>query len=278
MQRNLKISVIITTYNWPEALSLTIKSLNQQKTNFNFEIIIADDGSTIKTRNLINDARQKSKHPIKHIWHEDNGYRRSKILNKAILRSEGEYCLFVDGDCVCPKNFVEKHAKLAEKNHFIAGSRILISESYIKKHLTPTTSPNQFNLPNLIKLRLNKNCNKILPLIPLPLNKFRKFFTKKWKNAKGCNLGIWKNDLIKIKGFDERYEGWGHEDSDLIIRLINSGIKRKSGKFAVTVIHLGHPLLDRSNQKQNFENLMTTLKGKTTKATMGIDAYTEELP
>jgi len=83
-------------------------------------------------------------------------------------------------------------------------------------------------------------------------------------------LGIWKKDLIKIKGFDEKYQGWGHEDSDLIIRLINSGIKRKSGKFAVTVIHLGHPILDRSNQKQNFERLMGAIKNKKIKAEIGI--------
>lgn len=277
MQKNLKISVIIKTYNWPEALSLVLKSLNQQKTKYKFEVIIADDGSNSQTLSLINNLKNQLKYQLKHIWHEDLGFRASTILNKAIIDATGEYCVFVDGDCVCPKNFIEKHGHLAEKNYFVAGSRILISEKQVKHALQENTSANQFNLPNLIKLRLSRNCNKVLPLISLPLNKLRKISPNKWKNAKGCNLGIWREDLLKINGFDQRYEGWGHEDSDLIIRLINSGIKRKSGKFAATVIHLGHPFLDRSNQKQNFENLMATLKEKKTEASIGIDAGIEEL-
>ena len=270
MPNNFTISVIITTYNWPEALSLSIKSLKQQKTKFNFEIVIADDGSNKKTEELINKITDQSSLPIKHIWQEDKGYRRSKILNKAIKESSGDYCVFVDGDCICPPSFIEKHARLAERNYFVAGSRILISEQYTKETLNTKIEPNHFYGSNLIKLRMQKHCNKISNLMPLPLAGLRKIFPNKWKNAKGCNLGIWKDDLIKIKGFDEKYKGWGHEDSDLIIRLINYGAKRKSGKFAAIVIHLGHPILDRSNQKQNFERLMETLNNKKTEAEVGL--------
>ena len=177
--------------------------------------------------------------------------------------------MVVDGDCICPPNFIEKHGQLAEKNYFIAGSRILISEQYTKDNIKKI-EPSQFYGSNLIKLRMQKHCNKISNIIHIPLGGLRKMFLNKWKNAKGCNLGVWKNDLLKVKGFDEKYEGWGHEDSDLIIRLINYGVKRKSGKFSATVIHLGHPLLDRSNQKQNFENLIKTLKSKKTHADNGI--------
>ena len=270
MPNNFTISVIIKTYNWPEALSIVLKSLNVQKTSIKFEVIIADDGSTQSTEDLIQNFRPNLKYELKYLWQEDKGFRASRILNKAIKESSGDYCVFVDGDCICPPSFIEKHARLAERNYFVAGSRILISEQYTKETLNTKIEPNHFYGSNLIKLRMQKHCNKISNLMPLPLAGLRKIFPNKWKNAKGCNLGIWKDDLIKIKGFDEKYKGWGHEDSDLIIRLINYGAKRKSGKFAAIVIHLGHPILDRSNQKQNFERLMETLNNKKTEAEVGL--------
>ena len=167
------------------------------------------------------------------------------------------------------RKFIEKHGKLAEKL-FVAGNRVLISERYTKETLNYKTEPSNFYFKNLIKTKMQKNCNKISTLIPIPLAGLRKIFPYKWKKAKGCNLGIWKKDLLNINGFDECYEGWGYEDSDMVIRLMNSGVKRKSGKFAVTVIHLGHPILSRSNEKQNYDKLMQTLKSKITLPKLGI--------
>jgi glycosyltransferase involved in cell wall biosynthesis len=267
----MQISVIIKTYNWPEALSLVLKSLDTQKTNIKFEVIVADDGSDARTLDLINNLRANLNYPLKHVWHEDRGFRASKILNKAITQAKGDFCVFTDGDCICPKNFVHKHAKLAEKKFFTSGSRILISEEQSKKVIQRKDYFKHFSLLDMIKLRITKNCNRISPIVPLPFKPFRKLFPNKWKNSKSCNLGIWREDLLKVNGFDESYEGWGHEDSDLIIRLINSGVKRKSGKLEVTVFHLGHPLLDRSKQKNNFVKLMQALKSKRTKPVIGIE-------
>lgn len=267
----MQISIIIKTYNWPESLSLVLKSLDTQKTNIKFEVIIADDGSDARTLDLINNLKTNLNYPLKHVWHEDRGFRASKILNKAITQARGEFCIFTDGDCICPKNFVQKHAKLAEKKFFTSGSRILLSEKYSKKITQQNDCFKGFSLLNMIKLRFTKNCNRILPIFPLPIKPPRKLFPNKWKNSKSCNLGVWREDLLKVNGFDESYEGWGHEDSDLIIRLINSGVKRKSGKFEATVIHLGHPLLDRSKQKNNFDKLMQTLKSKRTEPVIGIE-------
>lgn len=279
MQKKLKISVIVKTYNWPEALSLVLKSLNQQKTKYQFEVIIADDGSTKSTTELINTLRPKLSYQIKHIWHQDLGFRASTISNKAIQQATGNYCIFIDGDCICPKSFIAKHAQLAETNYFVAGGRVLVTEQYTKQALSDKNiEPAHFSFFNLCKLKLHKQCNKVHPLIYLPLANFRKLSSKKWKNAKCCNLATWKQDLLNVKGFDEQFEGWGHEDSELVARLINSGVKRKNGKFATTVIHLGHKLLDRNKQAQNFASLMQTLNNQKTQTKTGLESnkkYTE---
>ena len=184
----MQISIIIKTYNWPEALSLVLKSLDTQKTNIKFEVIIADDGSDARTIDLINNLKTNLNYPLKHVWHEDRGFRASKILNKAITQARGEFCIFTDGDCICPKNFVQKHAKLAERKFFTSGSRILLSEKYSKKITQQNDCFKGFSLLNIIKLRFTKNCNRILPIFPLPIKPLRKLFPNKWKNSKDLSV------------------------------------------------------------------------------------------
>ena len=118
------ISVIVTTYNWPDALLLCLDSLNNQNDK-NFEIIIADDGSTQKTRQLINEFKQHTSIVIQHIFQDDLGFRAGTIRNKAAATSKGKYLIFLDGDCIVRPNFISRHRQLAEKGFWIPGNRIL---------------------------------------------------------------------------------------------------------------------------------------------------------
>ena len=130
--KKIKVSILVSTYNWPEALELSIRSMFAQ-TILPDEIVIADDGSKQDTKDLINKLRKETTIPIKHIWHEDEGFRRTMILNKAIAQVSADYILQVDGDVILSPHFVSDHLDLAEKNYFVCGSRVKLSQETTQK-------------------------------------------------------------------------------------------------------------------------------------------------
>lgn len=252
------ISVIVTTYNWPDALKLCLDSLYAQHDPA-FEIIIADDGSTPTNHALAESYCTASPVPIYYVHHDDQGFRAGTIRNKAVAYSHGNYLLFIDGDCVCPVGFIARHRQLAESGCFVPGNRVLLNESFTQKVIEKYIPLHQKPLSYFINLRLQKKINRILALIRFPLGFLRGMQSKKWQKAMTCNLGLWKNDFMNINGFDELFEGWGYEDSDLVIRLIHAGIKRKEGRFAVAVLHLWHRQNDRSQHDANYQRLLSRL-------------------
>lgn len=255
------ISVIVTTYNWPEALEACLNSLFAQ-TDRNFEIIIADDGSGFETSDFISRIILNSPITIRHISQEDLGFRAATIRNKAALASHGRYLLFLDGDCVALPTFISRHRKLAEPGYFVPGNRILINRHYTAELLTKNISVFTKPLRFFLQQRVKGNINRFLPLFKLPWNTWRYLKPRHWKNAMTCNLAMWKDDFLAVNGFDESFEGWGYEDSDLIIRLIHSGIKRKEGRFAVPVLHLWHPHNDRIHHDENYQRLISRVDDK----------------
>lgn len=267
------ISVIVTTYNWPAALELCLDSLYAQHDQ-DFEIIIADDGSTFANQALSQVYCVKSPVPIQYVHHEDQGFRAGTIRNKAVARSRGQYLLFIDGDCICLPEFVARHRQLAESGYFVPGNRVLLSELFAKEVIDHHIALHRKSLSNFIVLRIKKKINRIAPLIRLPLGFIRKLQPAKWQKAMTCNLALWKSDFLRANGFDELYEGWGYEDSDLIIRLINAGIKRKEGRFALPILHLWHTHNDKSKQAINFQRLLDRLAQRDlVAASKGVSQY-----
>ncbi|MBL6987956.1 MAG: glycosyltransferase family 2 protein [Methylobacter sp.] len=253
------ISVIVTTYNWPAALELCLDSLFAQNDR-NFEIVIADDGSTPVNQALTQVYCAKSPVSIQYVHHDDQGFRAGTIRNKAVAVSQGEYLLFIDGDCVLGPEFIARHRQLAEIGCFVPGNRVLLSESFTQEVIENHIQIYKESLLYFISLRLQNKINRISAFIRLPLGFLRKLQPKKWQKAMTCNLAVWKNDFLRTNGFDELFEGWGYEDSDLVIRLIHAGIKRKEGRFAVPVLHLWHRHNDKSKQDSNYQRLMDRLK------------------
>jgi glycosyltransferase involved in cell wall biosynthesis len=267
------ISVIVTTYNWPEALKLCLDSLFAQS-DLDFEIIIADDGSTASNLEKARRYCENSKVPVQYVHHDDRGFRAGTIRNKAVARATGDYLLFVDGDCLMRPDFVGTHRQLAEAGYFVPGNRILLSRSFTDQVLNAKIAIYLKSWPYFLLSRLLGKINRISALIKLPLGRLRLQQPRKWQKAMTCNLALWKTDFVSVNGFDELFEGWGYEDSDLVIRLIHAGVKRKEGRFALPVLHLWHPHNDKSRQDINYRRLMERLaKQDLTIAEKGVSQY-----
>lgn len=245
------ISVLLATYNWPEALSLCLQALREQ-TNKNFEIIICDDGSKDETRTLISEFQKDFPVPLKHLWQEDDGFRKTLILNEGIKSANGEYLVFLDGDCIPQIDFIAQHLKLSEKNHLVTGSRILSSQQLTTDLCSNGHWSHKKLRSNALTWGLKGLLNKWLPLfIKLPNVSGRLYKKFEWRRIKGCNMACWKSDAEAIGGFDESLLGWGHEDADFIFRLQKNGVIRKSGAWATEVIHLWHKMVDKQTAEKN---------------------------
>ena len=253
------ISVILATYNWPEALSLCLHSLNAQ-TDLNFEVVIADDGSKPETTTLINDFKSIVKFPLGHVWQEDIGFRKALILNQAIAEAKGEYLVFLDGDCLVQPDFIAQHRSLARQGNLVTGSRVLLGQGITRQWLFEQTSAGlkypiwsfKRTVWRLPFMRLKSYVNKLLPFyFKLPFNRWRIYSSFVWRRIKGCNMACWKKDAVRIAGFDATLTGWGHEDADFVFRLQDSGVRRVSGAWATEVLHLDHPVSDRAKAEEN---------------------------
>ena len=266
------ISLIITTYNRPDALALVLNALTVQ-TFERFEVIVADDGSKPETQQLLKTLRLP--YPLHHVWQQDDGFRAAMARNRAVAKATGSYLIFLDGDCIPRPNFVEQHWKLAEKNCFIVGNRILLNQSFSEHVIQQHIPIWQWSRKQWLSAYLHKKINRLLPLLHLPFNFLRKTKHEKWQGAKTCNLAVWKTDFLKINGFDEYFQGWGHEDADLVIRLLRSGIQRKEGRFALPVFHLWHPFCDRTQEQSNQQRLKQILQSQLIFASKGLNQYLE---
>ena len=274
---SFEISVIVTTYNWPHALAAVLSALGEQDYS-HFEIVVADDGSDWATTAVIQDHAVRRRRSLLHVWQPDEGFRAAAIRNKAIRNSKGDYVIFLDGDCIPRPEFVSRHAALAEEGSFVTGNRVLLSRKATKRALSNDIALHRLSFTDWLRWRLTGRVNRLLPLISLPDSRWRQGNRTKWKGAMSCNLAVWRHDLDTINGFDERYRGWGLEDSDLVIRLFNSGVFRKEGRFATAVIHLWHEKHDRRWSIDNWTILKAVQETGAIRATKGLDQLPVRMP
>ncbi len=256
------ISILLATYNWPQALKLCLESLATQ-TDSHFEIIIADDGSTESTKQVIDQIKLTFPVSITHLWQDDQGFRKTKILNQAIAAAHGDYLVFLDSDCIVQPDFVARHRALAQKGYLVTGSRVLLNEKFTQQLLTWPKWDFQRFCSGLISERLSGGINKYLPFkIKLGNGSWRDYKKFVWRRIKGCNMACWKADAEAINGFDETLTGWGHEDADFVFRLQRHHIVRKSGSWATEVLHLFHKINDQSNATENARRVREKIMAK----------------
>lgn len=232
---DISVSLIVATYNNPRFLKLCINSILNQ-TVLPSEIVIADDGSTEETNQLILSLKKISTIPIFHIWQPDNGFRLGAIRNIAIAAAKGDYIIQIDGDLILEKHFIQDHIYHIRPHTLLQGPRVLISE---EKTALIIENKNQVNLSIFssgINHRENALRSKIVSnyLATRYRNKYPVYY------ARGCNMSFFKEDFVAINGYDEDFVGWGHEDSDLTLRMLNSGIKKHYIKFHCVEFHLFH--------------------------------------
>ena len=260
----MRVSLIITTYNRPEVLSLVFKSIEDQTLHPD-EIIIADDGSGNSTKECIDDFQRSSSISIIHSWQEDKGFRVAKSRNKAIAKSNYEYIILIDGDVILHEKFIENHLNHAEKNFFVQGPRVLLNESITKKIID-----SQNKNISLFSRGLANRKNAIYSAF---LSKL--FLTRKnvLNGIKTCNLGFYKSDCIKVNGFNNAIEGWGREDSEFVARLINNNVCRKNIHFNTIQFHLWHQKSSREVLQKNNLILQKAINSKLNWCDNGINQY-----
>ncbi|MEA2930916.1 MAG: hypothetical protein QOG38_3344 [Hyphomicrobiales bacterium] len=268
---NEPISVVVSTYERPNALAAVLRGLSRQEDR-HFEVVVADDGSGPATAAEIGEWKTRLGIPLVHVRHEHDGFRAAEIRNRAILASTGAYCVFLDGDCIPRPDFVARHRALAEPGWFVAGNRILLSAALTKRVLGEGLEPEHWSLAALLR-RWPRGVNRLLPALRLPLGAFRKREPSRWEGARTCNLAVWRADLDRIDGFDANFSGWGLEDSDLAIRLIHAGVRRKDGRCATGVFHLWHSANDRARLPENQARLDEVMHSGRIRALRGLSAF-----
>jgi glycosyltransferase involved in cell wall biosynthesis len=263
------ISVITTTFEREDALDAVLRGLSRQSDR-GFEVVIADDGSGSATARLIQDWTSRLGVALTHVWQEHRGFRAAGVRNRAVRASRGSYFIFLDGDCIPRADFVVKHRRLAEAGWFVAGNRVLLSHTLTDIVLRQGREPETWTMGAFARQRLRGEINRLMPLIPLPLGPARKAQAHRWQGCRSCNLAVWRSDFERVNGFDASYTGWGKEDSDLAVRLLHAGIKRKDGRFATGVLHLWHPEADRSRLPHNEAMLGRVVAGDDVAAGCGL--------
>ncbi|QBH99952.1 glycosyltransferase family 2 protein [Pseudoduganella sp. SL102] len=276
MQPASKISVIVTTYNRPDALTAVIEACFAQD-DPHFELIIADDGSTNNTRDCVEALRRRSPVPLRHVWQPDEGFRAARVRNLGTLAASGDYIVFLDGDCIPEKNFVSQHRRLARPGFLVSGSRVLLSERYTRVLLETHVNLHRLRAIDRLKLRLGGDFNKFLQTVMVLPDAGRERRKFSWRRIKSCNLAVWRSDLDRVNGFDQSFKGWGHEDSDLVVRLFNAGVHRKDGAFATEVYHLWHHENRRDQETSNREIVLRRAADGTRVATAGLQELAAEL-
>ena len=264
------ISVIVPTYDRPDALAAVLRGVARQSDR-HFEVVVADDGSGPETAAVIERGRGALGVPLHHVRHEHDGFRAAEIRNRAILESRGGYVIFLDGDCIPRPDFIAQHRGLAEPGWFVAGNRILLSPELTTQVLAHDLAPERWGFPSLL-VRWPRGVNRLAPALRLPLGALRKARPTRWQGARTCNLAVWRADLDTVDGFDASFAGWGLEDSDLAIRLMHAGVRRKDGRYATGVFHLWHRPYDRAALPGNKARLDEVIRGDRVRALRGLSA------
>ncbi|MFT4072478.1 MAG: glycosyltransferase family 2 protein [Dysgonamonadaceae bacterium] len=260
----MKIALLISTYNWPQALGLILKAVKNQ-TRLPDVILIADDGSGAETQSLIKAFQAEISVPIQHVWQEDKGFRKAKILNKAVAATDADYILQIDGDCVPERHFVEDHIKNSEENCFLYGARASILRDFVAERIN--TGKTEFTL-------FSKGLKKKGRILHIPF--FAGFYKKHLsfsEKFRGCNFSFWRKDFLSVNGYNEDFEGWGLEDSDLAIRMTNNQVFSRRLRYCGIVFHLDHPVSAQDRVSENNAIQCQTIKNKIKWCKNGVSQY-----
>lgn len=265
--KDIKTTLIVSTYNRPDALRVCLDSIRYQSI-LPHEIVIGDDGSSSDTRDAIDAIRKDFPVPIVHVWHEDNGFQLAQMRNKSVAAASGDYIIEIDGDIFLHPKFVEDHLRFADKGYYVKGGRVNLNRqlsdqicaSGVSRRIHSWTKGIESKPENATRMKLLSNY-----LAP----RYRRHSSP----GLGCNMSFWKDDFIKVNGYDEKFVGWGGEDHDFALRLQNLGLQKRYLKFAGIVYHLWHEDKFMDNVEENFKYKKEQEAKKVVRCEVGIDQY-----
>ncbi|KZC34529.1 glycosyltransferase family 2 protein [Rhodanobacter denitrificans] len=227
----MRISVAVITYNWPTALARVLRALAAQS-ELPHEVIVTDDGSQPATRELL--ERIAADYPVRlvHLWQPDDGARMSRARNRAIAAAQGDYVILLDGDMVAERHFVADHRAFARRGCFVQGSRVLTDAALTRRLLEGVALPGFFG----------RGIERRRHTLRLPwLARWYARPGTKQRGIKSCNMAFWRDDLLRLNGFNEAMTGWGREDTELALRAFHAGLLRRELRFSALATHLYHP-------------------------------------
>ncbi len=263
----MRISVAVITYNWPQALALVLRALARQ-TVLPHEVIVTDDGSRDDTRQML--ERTARDYPVRlvHLWQPDDGARMSRARNRAIAAAQGDYLILLDGDMVAERHFIADHRAFARTGCFAQGSRVLTDEALTRRMLAGDLDEPGFFERGIERRRHTLRLPALARLYARP--------GRKQRGIKSCNMGFWREDLLRLNGFNEAMIGWGREDTELAIRAFHAGLLRRDVRFSALATHLYHPTRKRIVDNPNDRIVEDTRARSLIRCEMGVDAHLRE--
>lgn len=269
----MRVSLVVLTYNWPAALEKVLQSVAAQTVQ-PFEVLVADDGSAPETKQLVVRISRGFPVPLRHVWQEDLGFRAARSRNRGIAASRGDYVVLIDGDMTLHPAFIADHVMLAEPGYFLQGGRLKASRAETVRLLgggqlrfAPWMDGDFGDFDGSRRLYA-----------------FRQPALARWKakaraggRIMSCNMSCWREDLLRVNGFDERMESYGAEDRELVARLENNGLVRRQLKWAALAVHLWHTSRAQAEvddpELPNNRMLAQTVQSRRMRCELGIDSH-----
>lgn len=270
MKPTSSCSLIVYTYNWPEALETTLISVFKQSI-IPKEIVICDDGSGEATRRVVEKLSAMSPVPLLHVWHPEQGCSKAVVINKGVAASTGEYIIEIDQEVVLHKDFIRDHLLHRKRGRFLTSKRFCTRPD-ISEEARETK-----NFSNLFAISFSKESVR-MKRIPFLQKLIACFYTSQnvYEYVSGSNMSFWRDDFLRLNGYDESFSDWGWEDTDLALRLMNGGIKLSVIRFAAIQFHLYHTETSRNHQVADYLKEMQTTRGNRTFIEKGIHQYLQK--
>lgn len=262
----MKLSLIATTFERPDALARVLESIARQSGPPD-ELLVADDGSGPATRSLLERFRERFAPPLVHCWQPHDGFRVCRARNLALSRATGDYVVIVDGDMLLHPHFIADHRGFARPGSWVQGTRILLDERRTAAVIAGderTLAPWSAGLGGLRRVYALR-----CPALGSPLARLANAFVA----TKSCNIAAWRADLERVNGFNEDMIGWGPEDKELAARLAHSGVRRRTLLFGAIAYHLAHPPASRERRARNEQVLAETLRERRVRCARGLEQH-----
>jgi len=263
----VRVSVVVITYNWPQALDLVLRALARQ-TVLPDEVIVTDDGSREDTAVLLRGLARDYPTRLVHLWQTDDGARMSRARNRGIAAARGDYVVFLDGDMLAQRDFIADHVEFAQRGCFVQGSRVLAGERCSARLLAQQQIDLGFFVPDIERRRHTLRMPALARLWARPHTREA--------GIKSCNWGFWREDLLALNGFNEAMTGWGREDNELALRAFHMGLQRRDLRFAGLAAHLWHATRKNVVDNPNDAVLTATRASGAVRCDLGLDQHLAE--